>query len=311
MSGKSIKKLGFRRGGDKMFANASQLTVIGADITVAALKKKYAGKAWACNVIQALADRRAENGPPPAYFWKSLRVGVKHPVHVVDLGPDNDGTTWTGVADGRNRTMGIRLVNQEREIGGEDELELEIILVTLPKALDGIAAALRALDVKIASNVHVPMAPSHYADRVVELEDQKLPPVGIAHKLGLREETAEIDIPQYSALAKCIREVQDAVDAGAIPLARCLRLAKQSEEKQLAAVAPKAPAAPREKRRTLPGEFAAALAAKLPPKYEAAAALLYFFSGDLKALDGHPTLRDLAEDTGIDLTTGRVKRAEA
>lgn len=307
MSSESVKRLGFRRGGDRTFADPTKLTVIGADATAVTLKKAYAGNAWACKVIQALVDRRAEKGCPPAYFWKALRGGVNHAIHVVSLGLDANKHEWIVVAEGRNRTLGLRQVNAEREEKGEDALEIEVQLVTLPRGADGIAAALRALDLKITSNVHVPMAPSDTADRVAELDAQNLPPVGIAHKLGLREEVAEIEIPQYLALAKCTDEVRAAVDSGALPLAKCIRLAKKNEDAQRAAVAPKENK-PREKRRTLPGEFAKAWSEKLPPKYDAACAVLMFMSGDLKALDEYPTIKKAAEDAGLDFETGRVKR---
>lgn len=309
MSAKTVKRLGFRRGGDRQFAAPEGLTVIGADIKADELKAHYAGNAWSCKVIQALVDRRAEKGPPPAYFWKALRGGVNHAIHVVSLGIDANGKEWIVVAEGRNRTLGLREVNIEREQAADEPLEIEVQLVTLPRAADGIAAALRALDLKITSNVHVPMAPSDTADRVMELSDQGLPPASIAHKLGLREEVAEVEIPQYIALAQCVDEVREAVDAGALPIAKCIRLAKKSEEAQRAAVAPKEKGAPREQRRTLPGDFAKTWAEKLPTKYDAASAVLKFMAGDLTALDGYPSLKQAAEEAGIDFETGRVKRA--
>ena len=133
--------------------------------------------------------------------------------------------------------------------------------------------------------------------------------VDIASAIGLLEERAEKEVPEYVALAQCVDEVRDAVDAGTLPVARCIRLAKQSEEKQRAAVAPKAKGAPREQRRTLPGDFAKTWAEKLPTKYDAASAVLKFMAGDLTALDGYPSLKAAAEEAGIDFETGRVKRA--
>jgi hypothetical protein len=309
MSAKTVKRLGFRRGGDRQFAAPEGLTVIGADITAADLKKHYAGNVWSCKVIQALVDRRAEKGPPPAFFWKALRGGVNHAIHVVSLGIDTNGKEWIVVAEGRNRTLGLREVNIEREKESEEPLEIEVQLVTLPRAADGIAAALKALDLKITSNVHVPMAPSDTADRVMELSDQGLPPASIAHKLGLREEVADVEIPQYLALAKCVDEVRTAVDTGTLALAKCIRLAKKSEDQQRAAVAPKE-RKPREQRRTLPGEFAKAWAEKLPETFDVAVAALKFMGGDLTALDEYPTLKSAAEKAGLDFETGRVKRAE-
>lgn len=310
MSAKTVKRLGFRRGGDRQFAAPEGLTVIGADIKAHELKALYAGNEWSCKVIQALVDRRAEKGPPPAYFWKALRGGVTHAIHVVSLGIDTNGKEWIVVAEGRNRTLGLREVNIEREQAADEPLEIEVQLVTLPRASDGIAAALRALDLKITSNVHVPMAPSDTADRVMELSDQGLPPASIAHKLGLREEVADVEVPQYLALAQCVDEVRNAVDAGTLALAKCIRLAKKSEDAQRAAVAPKEKSAAREQRRTLPGDFMTSWAAALPSKYDAAIAALKFAAGDLRAIDGYPSLKEAAEKAGIDFETGRVKRAE-
>jgi hypothetical protein len=103
--------------------------------------------------------------------------------------------------------------------------------------------------------------------------------------------------------------VRAAVDAGTLPLAKCVRLAKKTEDQQRAAVAPKE-RKPREQRRTLPGEFAKAWAEKLPDTFDVACAALLFMAGDLTALDDYPTLKSAAEKAGLDFETGRVKRAE-
>jgi hypothetical protein len=153
------------------------------------------------------------------------------------------------------------------------------------------------------------MRPSDNADRALDFERMGMSHLDIARKIGIRDEVAADEVPALIALSQCIDEVREAVDAGTLPLARCIRLAKKSEDQQRAAVAPKE-RKPREQRRTLPGEFAKAWAEKLPETFNVAVAALKFMGGDLKALDEYPTLKSAAEKAGLDFETGRVKRAE-
>jgi hypothetical protein len=127
---------------------------------------------------------------------------------------------------------------------------------------------------------------------------------------GVDEKVYTKEVQALIALAECEPEVRDAVDAGRIPIARCLGLVTKSAEKQRAAVAPKEKGAARVQRRTLPGDFMTSWAAALPTKYDAAIAALKFAAGDLTALEGYPSLKSAAEKAGLDFETGRVKRAE-
>lgn len=308
MSKKQVDELGLERGGDSMRGTPDKFTVIGADISADELIARFKGNSWAIEVIKVLRDRRGERGDPPAFFWKSLRDGVLQAIRFINLGVDTRGVRWLVVADGRNRVLGLRLVNSERADRGEGPMVLKADILALPRDGEGIRASLAALECKTTANLHVAMRPSDLADRALDWHGRGISLMDIARKLGIRDEVAEQEIPALLALSQCVAEVRDAVDAGALPLARCIRLAKKSEDAQRAAVAPKE-SKPREQRRTLPGEFAKAWSEKLPPKYDVVCAALMFMSGDLKALDDYPTIKQAAADAGLDFETGRVKRA--
>lgn len=309
MSSQSISEMGLRRGGDSLVGKPDQFMVIGADITAAELIERFAGNTWAIEVIRALKDRRAERGDPPDYFWMSLRSqGVLVPIRFVNLKTDSRGVPWLVVVAGRNRVLGLRKVNRERLALGQEAFDIKAEILNLPRDKEGIKAAFAALDVKTAENISVAMRPSDNADRALEWHNKGMTDRDIAVKLGVREEVAEKEIPALIALSQCIDEVREAVDAGTLPLARCIRLAKKSEDQQRAAVAPKE-RKPREQRRTLPGEFAKAWAERLPETFDVAVAALKFMGGDLTALDDYPTLKSAAEKAGLDFETGRVKRA--
>jgi hypothetical protein len=205
--------------------------------------------------------------------------------------------------------LGLRKVNIERQALGQEAFLLKVEILNLPRGKDGIRAHLAALETKTVANISVAMRPSDNADRALDFERMGMSHLDIARKIGIRDEVAADEVPALIALSQCVDEVRDAVDAGTLPLAKCIRLAKKTEDQQRAAVAPKE-RKPREQRRTLPGEFAKAWAEKLPETFDVAVAALKFMGGDLTALDEYPTLKSAAEKAGLDFETGRVKRAE-
>jgi hypothetical protein len=308
MSSEHIKQMGLIRAGDATKGRPDQFTVIGADISAAELIERFDGNPWAQEVIKALKDRRAERGDPPAFFWMSLRdQGAHTAIRFVNLGNDAKGVPWLVVVDGRNRVLGLRKVNIERQALGQEAFLLKVEILNLPRGKDGIRAHLAALETKTVANISVAMRPSDNADRALDFERMGMSHLDIARKIGIRDEVAADEVPALIALAQCVDEVRAAVDAGTLPLAKCIRLAKRTEDQQRAAVAPKE-RKPREQRRTLPGEFAKAWAEKLPETFDVAVAALRFMGGDLTALDEYPTLKSAAEKAGLDFETGRVKR---
>jgi len=311
------KEMGLKRGSDIWKESPDLFTVLGADISAADLKKKFSKNEWARNVIDAIACARGQKAADvPESFWRRLAGGVIVPVQFVFLKEDGEGKPWRVIIAGQHRTIGLRKMNAELVKAGSAPLELQGNAARLPRDKTGIEAAVRALAIRTNENIRVPLRPSDRADLALKHSEAGMAIVDIAACVevltaGVEEKVYTKEVQALIALAECEPEVRDAVDAGRLPVARCLGLVTKSAEKQLAAVAPKEKSAPRVQRRTLPGEFAINLAAKLPPKYEAVGAMLKFFGGDMTALDDHPTLRELAEDTGIDLKTGRVtKKAE-
>lgn len=310
------KEMGLKRGSDIWKESPDLFTVLGADIPAAELKKKFSKNEWARNVIDAIACARGQKAADvPESFWRRLAGGVIVPVQFVFLKEDDNGHPWRVIIAGQHRTIGLRKMNAELVKAGSAPLELPGNAARLPRDKTGIEAAVRALAIRTNENIRVPLRPSDRADLALKHSEAGMAIVDIAACVevltaGVDEKVYTKDVQALIALAECEPEVREAVDAGRLPIARCLGLATKSAEKQRAAVAPKEKGAPREQRRTLPGEFAKTWAEKLPTKYDAASAVLRFMSGDLTALDGYPSLKAAAEEAGLDFETGRVKRAE-
>lgn len=311
MSSSQGTEMGLKRGSDLWKESPDKFTVLGADISADDLKKRFTNNEWARNVIDAIACERGKRAKDvDESFWKLLRGGVTTPINFVFFKEDDFGEAWLVVIAGQHRVVGLRKMNSVLLEEGAAPLEIQGKAERLPRDKAGVEAAIRALAIRTNENQRVPLRPSDQADLALKHSNNGMSIADIAASICVRAEMAEKDVPAYLALSECEPEVRQAVDDGLLPIARCVRLVKKTAAQQREAVAPKE-SKPREKRRTLPGEFATAFAAALPAKYDAAQAALLFMAGDLKALDGYPSLKDAASKAGIDFETGRVRRAEA
>jgi hypothetical protein len=210
MSSEHIKQMGLIRAGDATKGRPDQFTVIGADISAAELIKRFDGNPWAQEVIKALKDRRAERGDPPAFFWMSLRdQGAHTAIRFVNLGNDAKGVPWLVVVDGRNRVLGLRKVNIERQALGQEAFLLKVEILNLPRGKDGIRAHLAALETKTVANISVAMRPSDNADRALDFERMGMSHLDIARKIGIRDEVAADEVPALGAQRVERREVDD------------------------------------------------------------------------------------------------------
>jgi len=309
------KEMGLQRGSDIWRGAPEMFTVLGADISAADLKKKFASSPWARAVIDAIACVRGERSRDvPESFWRRLRCGVNTPVHFVFFKSDDNGEPWRVIIAGQHRTMGLRKMNAELVAGGGIALDLQGKAERLPRDKTGIEAAIRALNIRTFENVRVAMRPSDRAEVALAQSNAGASPADIAACIEIRTDIEDPkiwmkEVEAFIALAECEPEVQEAVNEGRLPVKRAITLVTKKPDEQRAAVAPK-DRKPREQRRTLPGDFAKVWAEKLPEKYDIACAALRFMAGDLRALDEYPSLRTAAEEAGFDPETGRVKRAE-
>ncbi len=181
------------------------------DMSEAEARALYPDDARAQEVITAILDVFRAGEPCPPYFWHTCRNGIDHAVRYVDLGPAVDGRTYLFVVDGRHRKSAAVEVTRERvaEASPLGPLMFPTLAVQIPA--DPLRAAQIVRDLKTRSNIHVPMAPASIAARCLEYS-AGASNAAIAAAVGLRAETADVEVPRYVALALCCREVQEAVN---------------------------------------------------------------------------------------------------
>lgn len=323
----TIAARGLERGGGEVNPGPPErFCVVGGrnagDLSEEKIRALYKGNAWAQAVIGAILDRHRAAAPPPPYFWHNLRGGNLVPVRYADLGVGADGQLWLAVVDGRNRKAGIVLVNEERESVGEVG-PLKLLSMNLPLPRDPQKAAEVVRRYKGDSNIHVPMAPTHNADRALEgsLRGESHFEIGV--KLGLRAEVAEREVPMLLALSQCIDAIGAAVDDGRISIEEIagwrneageFRKTVADQETWLAKrLGPKPGRTPKGegRPRALPASFAqafAAQAAKSPKLNGESVALARFFAGDTSGVGMYPHLLEALGLVGWDQTSGTLRK---
>lgn len=231
-----LKDVGFRRAGEEgISAPPEAYTIVGLDVSAEKLTALYpatSGREGAAHgraraIIKGVRDHtRVVDAPPPA-FVASLSIGVQEPVAVANLGPDKNGKVWVLVCRGRQRTMGLRALN--KTLPPQSRLELPGRIKAFPNTKD-IDAELTALEANAASNVFVAMRPSQSAAHATALAERGLAPANIAIRVGARD-AEHVDL--LLMLAKCVPEVQAAVDRDEIALAKVKTLHKLDPDEQV------------------------------------------------------------------------------
>jgi hypothetical protein len=237
MGSEAFTRLGLGRSKEGALDYPDKYTVIGVDIDAAALIKRYVGTKgaqYAADVIGAVVQKHRTAGPPPPRFVRSLIGGVNEPVILCDLGADAKGKSWAVVVDGRQRVLGLRLVNESNDAAKPKLPRLKLAGVFRAFAHSG--AGLAASLVKCVSNVHVSRTHSQRADDAVDLDGRGVGYDDIATAVDARD-VAEVAI--LLSLAGCAPEVQAAVDAGQVALADVAELAKHDHAEQARRVARK------------------------------------------------------------------------
>ncbi len=207
MSSDTLKKLGAVGRVDAPQMRPTDLTVIGHDISAAELKLRFGDNQVAHDMIDALIDKRAERPVPPE-FVKTLVGGVIEPVVIVNIGNDIDGKVWVCLNNGRQRTMGIRIVNQERVAKGLPEYMLTAVV---RKFAPNATGAMMARQIKALANCRVQSTPMERAWLAQEFLDAGVPLSEIPMYV---EVTTEQAVRNLLALLSCSPRVQAAVDLG-------------------------------------------------------------------------------------------------
>lgn len=308
MGSERYARLGIGRSQEGALDYPTKYTVIGVDTDAAVLIKRYAGTKnaqYAADIIGAVVQKYRTAKPPPRYFVNSLTGGVNEPVVLCDLGPDAKGKSWAVVVDGRQRVLGLRIVNEEN-VAARPALP-RLMLAGVFRAFAHKGAGLAAAMVKAVSNVHVAMTPSQRADDAVDLNGRGVGLADIATAVGARD-VAEVNL--LLVLADCHEDVKVAVDTGKIGLAAVADLSKHKPEEQARRVARKdagpgragkdAAAPPRVKALARP--VAEAMAEQLTKTRDFAgngadvAALVRYVLGDREQANGRPWLVTLGNE---------------
>lgn len=300
-----VDRLGLERGKEMTCDYPDRFTVVGVDISEKALLALYKGNDRACEIIRAAVDKTRTANAPPQWFINSLRGGVHEPILLVDLGPDKDGKSWAVVDNGRQRVLGLRIVNDENAANNIPRLKMDAKFKTIGKKDAGLTAAL----VKATSNVSVAMTPSQRADHAASLESMGVGVTDIMAAIGARDEQ---EVKMLLALAKLDPSAQQAVDDGTVPIALATTLEafppaeqkRRIERKTSGGKGNAAPtkaqqdaaAPPRAKGR--PAALASGMLDAYPEASGPIKAILGFFSGDNAALDSYPSLKEAAAKAG-------------
>lgn len=234
MSSDTLKKLGAVGRVDAPQMRPGDLTVIGHDISAAALKHAFGDNQVAHDMIDALIDKRAERPVPPE-FVKTLVGGVIEPVVIVNIGTDLNGRTWVCLNNGRQRTMGLRIVNAERVAKGLPEYTLTAVV---RKFAPNATGAMMARQIKALANCRVQSTPMERAWLAQEFLDAGVPLSEIPMYV---EVTTEQAVRNLLALLNCSPAVQAAVDlgvdAGGVTMTIAAKLSKLTHEEQDAKLA--------------------------------------------------------------------------
>jgi hypothetical protein len=270
MGSEAFDRLGIGRSKEGALDYPDKFTVIGVDIEADTLIKRYKGtrgERYAADVIRAVVQKYRTAGDPPDYFVRTLTGGVNEPILICDLGADVKGKSWAVVIDGRQRCMGLRIVNDRNKAAAPPLPALKVAACFRAFKHDG--AGLAAALVKVTSNVRVARTFSQRADDALDLDGR-----GVGHEdIGpLVEAKDAAEVALLLALASCVDEVKAEVDAGRIPLAQCASLSKCKPEEQVRRV--KRTSAASDGRRTRESEAARNAAAPKRAKTRRANVLL-------------------------------------
>jgi hypothetical protein len=242
MGSEAYARLGLGRSKEGALDYPDKYTVVGVDVDADKLIARYKGsrgEKYAAEVVRAVVQKYRTAGDPPDYFVRSLTGGVNEPIILTDLGPDAKGKSWAVVVDGRQRALGLRIVNDRNAASKPPLPRLQLAAVFRAFKRDG--AGLAAALVKVTSNVRVARTFTQRADDVLDLDGR-----GVAHAdiAPLVEASDAAEVALLVALAGCDVAVKDAVDAGRLGLAEVGALAKLSHEEQARRVT-RATAAPK------------------------------------------------------------------
>lgn len=242
MGSEAYARLGLGRSKEGALDYPDKYTVVGVDIDADKLIARYKGsrgEKYAADVVRAVVQKYRTAGDPPEYFVRSLTGGVNEPIILTDLGPDAKGKSWAVVVDGRQRALGLRIVN-ERNVAlrpALPRLQLSAVFRAFRREGAGLAAAL----VKVTSNVRVARTFTQRAEDAMDLYARGVSPDDIAPLVEAKDAT---EVALLVWLHECAVEVKDAVDGGKLALAEVAALAKHSHEEQARRVA-RATAAPK------------------------------------------------------------------
>ena len=190
-------------------ASPDQLTVIGFDISEHALKKLYAGNEPVRALIHALIDKRGERPEVDPSFVETLTIGVREPVLITDLGLDVNGKRWIVLVDGRQRTLGLRVINQRRVASSLPPLLLITLMETFPPTADG---NMLAMQIKALCNRRVESLPTELAWLAHGFVQMHTALEAICPFVGVESVQS---VKNLLLLLDCSPKVQKAVDLGA------------------------------------------------------------------------------------------------
>lgn len=227
MGSKQIKDMGLERSGDLVEGAPESFTVLGVDVTVDALIKRFEGHPTEIAIIRGvIQERRSAPGVlAPPRFVRSLMGGVSEPVQFFRLkAPEGRGKDVLLIAKGNNRTVGLRRANDQREAKGLARFNLKGIQISSIGKSN--VAGMFASEQHALSNVRVRVLPSQNAETAARLKFQGMSTLDIVSYCDGVE--TEEEVLELIALGECGEAFQDAVDAGKVPVKAALRVAKMS-----------------------------------------------------------------------------------
>lgn len=242
MSSKQAQEMGLIRKGDGYEQDPKHFTILDVDIGRAELIKRYEGKPTEIAIIEGIRQDRRQKALGDPAFVESCESGVTEDIQFIRLRPDNQGKSWLIVDKGNNRCFALRIVNEQRKLAGMPPFLIPAKQAARPGS--GDAAGKYAAERHHLSNVRAKMLPSHKAEAAASLRGNGLAPHSIVRYIdGVDTEAEILDL---LALDKCVEEVKDAADSGAIKVSAAIKLAEMNEDEQRAWLAKRT--APKERK---------------------------------------------------------------